>query len=125
MKTKTEKPLIEEPPRWLCRVDESKLSEKTGKRTVTAKLIYGHESEPDEHHVRTVTGPVHYKITGSTAESSIREMAKRLNERKTEPSAELDECFADKPGWEAFSKKHYQTEAIPLPPSENPELLPA
>lgn len=121
MKTET-KELIEEPPRWLCRVKTGTLSHKTGKRIVTAELVFGHESHPDKHGHTNITGAAHFKINGSTAEASVREMAGVLNQRKATPRDEVDECFADKAGWENVSRKHPQGVAIPLPPQDQDEL---
>lgn len=115
--TPEEKPLIEEPPRWLCRTKTGPISFKkneAGVRRITCELVYGHESFDAENR-RTVTGKGHFKLTGSTAEDSITQMAASLNERKHVPNEDVDECFADKAGWERASRENPQTVAIPLP----------
>lgn len=117
------KPLIEEPPSWHCRVGTTEgFEDKKGRihRTVKAELVFGRDVNTDPIRLPVIKGKVCHRLTGSTAESAIRDIAKTLNLRKATPNDTLDECFADQGAWERLSGADPD---IPMLPQEQDALI--
>lgn len=89
---KPEPELIPLPPTWLLRSSIKHHTSKFDKRkfedTIVAELIYGSPETCTAKNGVTITevhGDTYHVLNGPTAEASISEMAKRLNERKFVP----------------------------------------